>query len=237
MPGSKRLVNNVSSRARLMIHLHSFVIAVFIGTASATVLAQQADPAQLQQALNRAQGLLRQLAQQKGALEAGKATMQASIAQLEKKLAQTEAKISQLEIELQSKDRDIGISNTTLMTTRQRLDRVETRLKEVVAKYKRLETSNQATLQEKATLEETLAATEDALNNAKSKNEEMFQANKELLERFLNKSPLDAFLQREPLTGIKQVEMENIQQEYQFRLEDARISQSSGDRNNDFDSR
>ena len=44
------------------------------------VVAQQVEPAQLQQALARAQGLLRQLAQQKGALEAEKAKIRIAAA-------------------------------------------------------------------------------------------------------------------------------------------------------------
>ncbi|MEM7468453.1 MAG: hypothetical protein AAF387_16410 [Pseudomonadota bacterium] len=187
------------------------------------ICAQQVDPAQLQQALARAQGLLRQLAQQKGALEAEKAKMQAELAGIERKLKREQNANTDLEAELASSQRETGRITGSLNATKSRLDRVENRLKEIVGKYKALDASNTATLQEKADLETELADTQQQLADANQKNEEMYQANQELLNKFINKGPWDSMLQLEPFTGIKQVEIENIEQEYQFRLEDARL--------------
>ena len=209
--------------------LHEFllpftIISLFLSSSS--VLAQQVDPAQLQQALARAQGLLRQLAQQKGALEAEKAKMQGALAVVERKLDQKSRANEELEAELTASQRQASRVEGSLSSTKSRLERVEGRLKEIVEKYKALDASNRTTLQEKATLEEQLQTTQQALADAEAKNEEMYQANQELLGKFINKGPFDALLQLEPLTGIKQVEIENIQQDFQFRLEDARLLSS-----------
>ena len=201
----------------------TIITAVLLAGAGSAVFAQQVDPAQLQQALARAQGLLRQLAQQKGALEAEKATTLANLAGVEQKLTRSQAKLKSLEADFESQQRDAERISGTLAQTKRRLERVETRLNEVVEKYKVLDASNRETLQETAALKENLARTQDTLRDAELKNEEMFQVNEELLEKFLKKGSWDSMLQLEPFTGIKQVEMESQQQEYQFRIEDARI--------------
>ena len=206
---------------------HPFLSALTIIVlllSNAAAFAQQADPAQLQQALARAQGLLRQLAQQKGALEAEKAQMQAELAGTERKLKHEKRANEELQEELASSQRQTSRVQGSLNATKSRLERVEKRLKEVVKKYKDLDAFNRATLQEKVELESNLAGTRQELANAQRKNEEMYQANQELLEKFVNKGPWDAMLQLEPFTGNKQVEIENIQQDFQFRLEDARLS-------------
>ena len=199
------------------------VLITLAGLFPLSAFAQQADPAQLQQALNKAQALLRQLAQQKGALQAEKAEMQAALAASERKLKKQQNANATLESDLAASERETGRVSGSLSRTKSRLERVEQRLEEVVSKYKALDASNRQTLEQKAELEANLAETQSELEDAKQQNEEMFQANQELIDKFVNKGPWDSLLQLEPFSGIKRVEIENIQQEYGFRIEDARL--------------
>ena len=81
----QKLINRVVLPRLYLMAMLAWV-SVIAGVFPSSSLAQQADPAQLQQALNKAQALLRQLAQQKGALQAEKAEMQAALAASERKL-------------------------------------------------------------------------------------------------------------------------------------------------------
>lgn len=209
-----------SERRRVSRHL-AWVLLVF---ASGAVEAQQAaDPAQLQQALNRAQGLLRQLAQERTRLETEVATGKASLAGTERELARERQAREELEIELELAGRKARNLDARLESTGERLARVEQRLAEVVEKYKVLAAEHRDTLAAKAATEQALATTTSALEDARTRNEALFQANRELIERYMNKGPWEALMQREPVTGLKQVELENLEQEYRHRIEDQRI--------------
>ena len=51
------------------------------------------------------------------------------------------------------------------------------------------------------------------------KNARLVQVNRELLVHYEKKGWLDAVLQREPLTQLKRVEIENIAEEYQDKID------------------
>lgn len=214
-----RSVFNISTRS-------AGIVLVTMLLSAPVVCAQQSDPVQLQQALAKAQGLLRQIAQQKGALEAEKATMQAQLANMENQLNRTQAKLMKSQDDLASSQREVQGSNNTLSSTQDRLVRVENRLKEVVEKYKALDRSHQETLLEKTSLENELSDNKQMLEDARKKNSDMAEINNELLEKLTNKSGWDALLESEPFSRIGRVRLENIQQDYRFRLEDARITDS-----------
>lgn len=184
---------------------------------------QPPDAAQLQRSLTRAQGLLQQLSQQKAVLQAENAEAKADQALTAQKLAAEKRKREDLESDLTLAGRDKRSLNARLDATSSRLERVETRLEEVVAKYKALAADHRSLQGEKATLDSDLASTRSALADAQERNESLYQANAELLEKMMKRSDWDAFLQREPLTGIKFVELENLEQEYRFINEDGRL--------------
>lgn len=197
-----------------------WIIALAFGNAAAQ---QAPDAAQLQRSLTRAQGLLQQLSQQKAVLQAENAEAKADQARTAQKLAAEKRKREDLEADLAVAGRDKRSLNARLDATSSRLERVETRLEEVVAKYKTLAAEHRSLQGEKATLENDLASTRSALADARERNESLYQANAELLQKMMDRSDWDAFLQREPLTGIKFVELENLEQEYRFINEDGRL--------------
>jgi chromosome segregation ATPase len=60
------------------------------------------------------------------------------------------------------------------------------------------------------------------IGECQAKNDGLYEANVELLDAYRNKGPLAALGQREPVTGLASVKVENVVQEFQFRLEDLR---------------
>ncbi len=72
---------------------------------------------------------------------------------------------------------------------------------------------------QKNQLQETIGEQAQLIVSCEDNNAKMVQINRELLARYERKGPLDAMLQREPLTQLKRVEIENIAQEYQEKID------------------
>ena len=72
---------------------------------------------------------------------------------------------------------------------------------------------------DKNQLQETIGEQAQLLVSCEDNNAKMVQINRELLARYEKKGALDVMLQREPLTQLKRVEIENIAQEYQEKID------------------
>ena len=180
-----------------------------------------ADSPSPQQALLKAQGLLKQLAQQKTSVEVD----------LAKARAETAAKdqaVNALQADLKDKQQEIvaaqaGLTGATqkntnlesdLTRTKERLAKTEQTLREVVAKYKDKATTLRTTERAKEDLETNLTKTAAELKDSEQKNLALYTLNQQILARYEQKSTWDVLLQKEPLTGIKRVEVETLLQEY-----------------------
>ena len=68
------------------------------------------------------------------------------------------------------------------------------------------------------------------INDCQAKNDNLYKVNAELLDHYRKKGVWSALKQGEPVTGIGSVRVENVVQDYQFRLEDLRtVKFESGD--------
>ena len=108
-----------------------------------------------------------------------------------------------------------------LELTQESLSRTEDTLREGIERLRSTNAELFETRQAKAQLEASLAETESELADSERKNMQLYQANVELLELYRKKGPIDGLFQREPVTGLKSVQIENILQEYRFKLEDS----------------
>jgi chromosome segregation ATPase len=181
---------------------------------------QAADPQQTAAALARAQGLLRQLGQQKTQLETDNAMLAADLAGASRRLEQATAKLKNLELDLASSERQNERDAGAIERLQSRLEKTTERLREFVEKFKATSQSLAQTQFEKSELEAELARTRAELADAEQKNLALYTANIELLDLYTNKSPLDGILQREPFTGIGKVDVENIREQYEYKMYD-----------------
>ncbi|MFO1436125.1 MAG: hypothetical protein U1F34_07180 [Gammaproteobacteria bacterium] len=75
----------------------------------------------------------------------------------------------------------------------------------------------------KAQLEGKLADETKLRKDAETKNQKLYDYNVELMHIYAAKTCSDSLLQREPFTGIKQVEVENILEEYSYKLDQQKV--------------
>jgi chromosome segregation ATPase len=195
------------------------MFAVFVMLAVAPgAFAQQADAAG--QALARAQGLLRQLAQEKAGLDAEVAKLRAENAKLQKTAGTTEARLEETSSSLESVTREAAGVRTKLGSTEKRLERTTGQLKDVVAKYREQALKLRETEARRNELEANLDATARQLEDAERKNLALYRLNREILTEFEKEGPWDGLLRKEPVIGFKRVEIENLVQEYEDKMRD-----------------
>jgi chromosome segregation ATPase len=185
------------------------------------VYAQQvADPQLAAAALVRAQGLLRQIAQEKMQLESENATLTADLAKAKLHLRQSESRLDDAANELKASEHLRTLDNNTLAHLRGRLEKATARLQEFVEKFKAASKTLAVTEAERQRLVAELAASAAEVQDAERKNIALYAANVELLALYADKSAFDALLQREPATGLKNVRIETILEEYEFKMYD-----------------
>lgn len=211
------------SQAVRTLAITALMLAGGLGVMPAAAQQAAPDPAALQQALSRAQGLLRQLSEQRTRLEAENAASQVAIATLERALAREKRERADVDAELTLAARKSQALDTRLAGTNSRLEQTEQRLRDTVEKYRALAAEHRALQAAKAELEDTLAMTEQTLADAEARNAELYAINTDILEQFKSKTSWATFLQREPIIGFKQVEIENIEQDLRHRNEDQQI--------------
>jgi chromosome segregation ATPase len=173
-----------------------------------------------QQALARAQTLLRQVSAQKQQLETANARLSAEVDALQTKLTGAEARLKDTALNLESEQRKATRTTGVLESTQERLTRTEGTLREAIERLRSANTDLQQARREGAELTARLAQAESELADSERKNLQLYQANVELTEMYRNKGVWAAMLQREP-TGLKNVEIENVLQEYRLKLEDS----------------
>jgi predicted RNase H-like nuclease (RuvC/YqgF family) len=150
------------------------------------------------------QRMLRQMSLERDAIQAENAKLKAEIEALNGKLGNLKRS-----------------SETALSKSRDSLSGMNEKLQQLTQDVNRLEA-------EKKHLQETVAGQGESIVSCEGKNAKLAQLNLELLTSYERKGFLDAILQREPLTQLKRVEMENMVQEYQGRIEQQEIKKSTG---------
>lgn len=209
-------------------HLAVIVLAMVASLVPDAALSQQAGMSaeQLQQALARAQGLLRQVAQQKATLEAELAKLRVDNASLERKLAGTARKLEDNEAELASVQVREQRTSASLERTRGSLETTREQLLDTVEKYKALARLQRDTEGERDALAQTLASTRRELADAQVRNRSLYAIGQELIDLYEDKSPWDGLLERESVTGLKKVEIQNRLQDIEGRLFDELTDES-----------
>ncbi len=177
------------------------VVAIALITMTGPAAAGDADD----QKAAKVQRMLRQMALERDTVQAENAKLKAEIEALNKKLGDVK-KNSEAAL---GKSRGSYTSlNENFQETTQDLLKVES---------------------EKTQLQETIVEQAQLIVSCEDKNARMVQINRELLRHYEKKGPLDAMLQREPLTQLKRVEVENIAQEYQDKIDQMEFKKKSAD--------
>ena len=143
----------------------------------------------------RVQRQLRQITQERDALQGENSQLKGQIEDLNKKLAGLKKS-----------------SDNALAKSRENNTTLSANLENVTLKLRQTESA-------KNQLQETVIGQAQQIESCEANNVKMVQINREVVDRYEKKGAFDALLQREPLTQLKRVEFENIVQEYQDQID------------------
>lgn len=188
---------------------HLLILLLSLNTSLAIAAPETASrDAVAQQALAKAQQMLRTLSSERDTLKTENAKLNArlnaELDEMKTRLSETKSSASA------AAARSAAVSESQ----RETIVATETRAKELEAKLQDTETR----------LTSRLAARDKELSVCTADNRKLGALSKELLSRYAGKGVWDAMLVREPLTQIKRVELENLVQQYGDRITESLVA-------------
>lgn len=172
------------------------------------------------QTLRKAQGMLRQLSQEKIELEAKNAALEKQLAEQSAALKALEAKAAKLE-PLEGELKQITAARQSL---EQQLGGQTSRLHALAEQQKKALAELQRYRRDNQLLVDAVKERTRWIESCTAKNRDLVRANEEMLEKFGNSSLLDKLVESEPFTGIAAVDKENAVQEFRYKIEDLEVT-------------
>jgi hypothetical protein len=176
------------------------------------------------EAIKKAQGLIRQLSQEKAALEAEKTAWAGEKATLEAKVKSLDAAVAQLQpLQAEVARYKAGLETVRsnleaqLGQQRQREQALLQKHNDVVAKARDIRDDNSLLVQAVQEREQWIAQCTDV-------NQQLRTANQEILQQYQNKGLLQQLAELDPLTGIGQVQTEAVAEAYRYKLQQLKIT-------------
>ena len=222
----------MKNRTRMMRTMTSMLmVAVFALGSESAAYARSGKEDREKNALRKMQLMQQQLSSEKEQLAQEKADLTKKVDDLvsgANKMKQSataaENKKNALARALETAQRENARLNETLKDaltdTRKKQDELGLKQKEALQMLSQEESRNKS-------LESTLAQQKNATKSCESKNLKLYELNQKILASYKNKGFFDTLLQDEPFTQIKSVEIANILQEYQDKLDEQKIEKQA----------
>lgn len=172
------------------------------------------------QAMKRMQYMMQQLSKEKAQLEKKNSIQLKEIEVLTEKLVAAESDLARFKKKSSKLEKNVAVKKRTIAKR-------EDQLRKLAGKYKDAAILVRQLNRNKNDLLASVEQKDNFIGDLQEKNFRLFEVNQDLLKLYENKSAWDSLTQREPVTGLRQVEIENLVQEYRFRLEDNRAELES----------
>lgn len=196
------------------------LVACALASGASRVSAEpKGDPA-AQQAVRKAQGMLRELSQQKAQLETENASLKEQIAKLEatvKQLEPLQAIVEKDKSSIESLKSSTGALESELSREKERYSQFQTRHQTMVTQAKKIQADNQH-------LVAAVKEREQWIGQCGQRNKDLLKSGGELVTKYKEKGFWDKLAELEPVTGIGKVAAENVEQEYRFKLQDLQVT-------------
>ena len=175
-------------------------------------------------AIKKAQGLIRQLSQEKTALEAEKAQWLKEKSELDAKLKNLEdtvKKLQPLQAEVVRYKSDLESTRNSLDAQlgqeRQQKQALLQKHNDVVVKANAINADNQLLVQ-------AVKEREQWIEHCAKANKELRSVNLEILNKYKEKGFWQELAEQEPLTGLGSIETETFMEDYRYKLQQLKIT-------------
>jgi chromosome segregation ATPase len=177
------------------------------------------DPAVIQ-TLRKAQGMLRQLSQEKADLEAKNAELQERV----KSLESTAQRLGSLENEVRRQKAGLEALQSQNQSLQTRIGGDAERISALGERHRKTAGELEKVKRDNLLLVNAVKERTQWIEDCSGKNKSLIQANREILEKFSQKGFWESLAAAEPLTGIGAVADENAVQEFRYKLENLEIT-------------
>ena len=160
---------------------------------------------------------------QKKELEDKLKTKDEEFIKLDKQLATAERKNKSLEAEIKKVSTEKTALETKLQQTQAQLETTQKNLADLKIQHNQDLADLKFNDNQRKTLSANLAQTTKAVNDCEVKNTKLHQFGTELIQIYDKPSSYDAAMRKEQFFQLKRVELENILQDRQDKLDDARF--------------
>ncbi|MEO7387740.1 MAG: hypothetical protein ABIX37_12440 [Gammaproteobacteria bacterium] len=197
-------------------------IVILLALAASTSVAQEARRPS-SDASARLQQQVQQLASGRSALQAENAGLKEQVTKLEKDAKALVSEKESLTRRAGTAEGKVNRAEAGQKSASSRLDGTETRLAEVVAKYRELAEQLRKVEAERNDLARQAAADGQGLKVCAQKNVQLAGIANEALDRYERKGCFGALAQAEPFTGLKRIEVQNAVEEYRQQVDGLRV--------------
>ncbi|MDQ1363112.1 MAG: hypothetical protein QG652_972 [Pseudomonadota bacterium] len=169
------------------------------------MLAQPAHAAD--EAIARAQFMIRQISAERDQLQTDKAALQAQLDELQKKHESLENK-----------------SSKTSGDMKQQFTQLREQYEGERKSHETTRTTLAATVAEKNRLADIAAGQSQSLELCIGNNKKLYDVTRTMLGEYETKSMWDSLVQAEPFTGMTRIEVENLVDDMQYKIDDLRVN-------------
>jgi chromosome segregation ATPase len=167
-------------------------------------------------ALRKAQYLLRQLTADQEKLKTDNAKLQAEVEELK-------AENRRLAEERGKQEGALAGSKRNTETLIERVKSDGEKYRGLVERYRGKLDELRAAQARAAYLEQAVTERNQWIETCRASNDDLYQANSELLERYRKRGLLNLLAGEEPVTGLARVRTENVVEDYRYKLDDLKM--------------
>jgi chromosome segregation ATPase len=164
------------------------------------------------------QAMVKSITSERDAAKAEIPKLTAEIEELKKENSKHLAEIKTTTASKEQLDAELNAQKGNTEQVKLRLEQTNTRLLEVIEKYKELQQNKNQLNTELTSTKNELQTTQNKLEVCTKDNVKLIESGRDLMDRYQHKGTVSALLQDEPLLQFNSVEMENIIQNYEDKL-------------------
>lgn len=198
-------------------YLLSVLLIVWSAVSSAQAVKQSSAA---DQALKKAQGMLRQITEEKSALATENKALQEQMTQLQAAVSQLQplqAEVERYKTGLQTWQDAHQSAQAQLGQAREAEQQLKAQMQTLIGQARAIQQDNQL-------LVNAVKERETWIKQCTDKNQQLIATNHEMLDQFKTKGFWEQVVANEPFTGIGHVEEEVKAETYQFKLEDLAVT-------------
>jgi chromosome segregation ATPase len=174
----------------------------------------------------RLQAMVSQLTSEKTQLQAENKDAKAKLDAANAELKKVRGENAELERRLTQSESSLAQSSAANTRSTDQNTQLRLRMDELVKQFRETIENLRKTELERNELKVTLAARESVLGTCVANNDKLLATGNEILDRYEAKGCFAAAREKEPFTQVKRVQLQNLVDEYRWKLEDQKLPES-----------